>query len=525
MTVVLKDLNTSQVCRKLKMSEMPCSCMADIVSHCQALSSLEHPHLCKLIEVFEDGSYLYLIYEKASTITLFDHIQERGSLVEEEAADYLRQAAMALCLAHAQGIVHGRLSVRSLILANEDEQDEDEECDTQLKICDIGQAYVLRPPLFAAAETEKSLELEQYACSPEYLQNELTPTGYAELPRNADKNDIWALGTIFFHMLTGYSPFEATSRDEVVQAVGRKSVLFEGEVWGKLSKAARDVVEQMLRVNPGVRVSAQGLLRHPWIKVARTKFPKRRMVQLLSNLRTNVEECEFKRFVLRVIAEQLPKDSKTEQVVEQAFRCLDKNGDGVLTVGEVIAGLKKHLVLAEKNKELEWLFAQIDRDGSGTINVQEFLSASMDQKRSTSLPVLWDVFSAFDKDRSGHITFDEIGRIVKEVEGQLVSLEQADCISNKIVQELEHSGSGGGIDFDQFVYLMMNAEHAGNPSLSRGCWNVLGVDCYKVRHVEPTVWDIGSQKQRANRSVYRRKDSRRRHDVPFIEEPEPDLAG
>ena len=65
------------------------------------------------------------------------------------------------------------------------------------------------------------------------------------------------------------------------------------------------------------------------------------------------QESEFKRFVLRVIAEQLPRsstmspfpfvrspqqsaprDSKTEQAVEKAFRCLDRNGDGVLTVEE-----------------------------------------------------------------------------------------------------------------------------------------------------------------------------------------------
>merc|ERR1719436_1121648 len=117
----------------------------------------------------------------------------------------------------------------------------------------------------------------------------------------------------------------------------------------------------MLRVNPGIRISAAMVLKHPWVKVAKTTFPKRRMVQLLSNLKSNVEECEFKRFVLRVIAEQLPRDGKTADTVEQAFRCLDKNGDGVLSVDEIIKGLKKHLNIAEGDRYLERLFAQIDR--------------------------------------------------------------------------------------------------------------------------------------------------------------------
>jgi len=513
MTVILKDLNTMQVCRKLRMADMPCKCMSDTVVHLQALSGLEHPHICRFIEVFEDGNYLYLIYERANQVTLFDHIKDRGSLTEEEAADYMRQVAMALSVAHSQGIVHGRLSPRHMILTNQEDDDE-EDCDTQLKICDMGQGFILRPSLFDVPETEKALEMEQYACSPEFIQKELVSNGSIELPKHAEKNDIWALGMIFFHMLSGCNAFEVTSREELAKCVGRKSIVFN-DMWTDVSPSARDVVEQMLRVNPSIRISAAALLRHQWVKVARTKFPRRRMVQLLGNLRTNVEESEFKRFVLRVIAEQLPRDGKTEQVIEQAFRCLDRNGDGVLTVEEVTKGLKKHLELDSKNRDLEWLFAQIDRDGSGTINVQEFMSASMDQKRSTSLPVLWEAFSAFDKDRSGHITYDEIGRIVKEVEGQLVSMEQADSCSAEIVRELEVAGSGGGLHFEHFVALMMPVgQDVLNTHIYRGCWTGCKVDCYNVRHMETQQWDLTREKIRANRSVYRRKASRRRSEAP-----------
>eukprot|EP00931_Biecheleriopsis_adriatica_P063641 TRINITY_DN38581_c0_g1_i1.p1 TRINITY_DN38581_c0_g1~~TRINITY_DN38581_c0_g1_i1.p1 ORF type:complete len:584 (+),score=118.82 TRINITY_DN38581_c0_g1_i1:62-1813(+) len=528
-SVIQRDTERQQVCRKLKMSSMPCQCMADIVMHCQTLSALEHPHLCRFIEVFEDRSYLYLIYERASTTTLFDQIWARSSLTEEEAADYLRQAAMALTVAHSQGIVHGRLSPRSLILANEDDED-DEDCDTQLKICDMGQGFILRPGLFDNEETDKSVEMEQYACSPEYLQKELQCTGEADLPKNAEKNDIWALGTIFFHMLSGTMPFDVTSREELVEQVGRKAVIYDEGAWKKLSPTARDIVEQMLRVNPGLRVSASALLRHQWVKVARTTFPRKRMVELLSNLRINVEESEFKRFVLRVIAEQLPRDGKTEQVIEKAFRCLDKNMDGVLSVQEVIDGLKKHLNLNNKSKEkdLHWLFAQVDRDGSGTVNVQEFMSASMDQKRSTSLPVLWEAFNAFDKDRSGLISPDEIGLMVKEIEGQLVSMEQADSIATEIVRELETMGAAGGLDYEQFVQIMLGPgmSASSNASYYRACWNACGIDCYQVRHAEIERWNITQQKTRANRSVYRRKASRRRSEQPLMDnDPEPDLAG
>jgi len=510
--VKLKELGKGFVCRKLKKASVQCKNPSEVSKYCQALSGLEHPHICRFIEAFEDSTYMYMIYERAGTTTLFEHILDRASLTEEEAADYLRQAAMALAVAHSQGIVHGRLSPKALIIDEEDAAEED--LDVQIKICDFGQGFVLRPPLFSTEETKKELELEHYACSPEYVQKELILDGKLELPRHAEKNDIWALGMIFFHMLSGGLPFQVSSRAELKARVEQKAITWEDGAWSKISSSAREIVEQMLRVNPAIRISATAILKHPWVKVARTTFPRRRMVQLLNNLRMNVQESEFKRFVLRVVAEQVPRDSKTEQAVEKAFRCLDRNGDGVLTVEEVVKGLKKNLDIKDE-KELSALFAQVDRDGSGTINVQEFLAAAMDQYRATCMPVLWEAFSAFDKDRGGTISGDEIGRIVKEVEGQLVSMEVAESCAMQIQKELERTGGADDLDFEEFVFLMKSkptAADALNTHVARACWAAFGVDCLQVRHREPERWDITKEKSRANRSVYRRRVARKKHD-------------
>ncbi|OLQ13067.1 Calcium-dependent protein kinase 24 [Symbiodinium microadriaticum] len=268
----------------------------------------------------------------------------------------------------------------------------------------------------------------------------------------------------------------------------------------------------MLRINPAIRVSATAILKHPWVKVARTTFPRRRMVQLLNNLRVNVQESEFKRFVLRVVAEQVPRllvssfrnrvplmagqcDSKAFSTacsvllsLAKAFRCLDRNGDGVLTVEEVVKGLKKNLDVKDE-KDLAALFA----------------------------------FSAFDKDRGGTISGDEIGRIVKEVEGQLVSMEVANSCAAQIQRELEQKGGADDLDFEQFVFLMKSrptAADALNTQISRGCWSAFGVDCYQVRHREPDRWDITKEKSRANRSVYRRRLARKKG-----EEEDPVMGG
>jgi len=517
--VTCTDYPGKYVCRKIKRVDMPCQDMAAVRRHLNLLSNLEHPHICRFIEAFEDKDTLFLIYERANSLTLFEHVTAKSSLTEEEAADYMRQAAMALSVAHSQGIAHGRFSPRTLILADEEDEEEEDEngCDTQIKICDMGQVFILRTDLLRLEDDSKNLEVQKYAMSPELASSDIDMRGDGCIPRGAEKNDMWALGVVFYHMLSGRAPFKAANRTQLVEQMSSKSIKLQDAMWDQLSSSARDLIEQLMKLNPGLRISAAHTLRHPWVKVAKATFPKRRMLTLLEDMRSNVEECEFKRFVLRVIAEQLPQDGKHASTVENAYRCLDRNGDGILTVEEVILGLKKHLSDMD-NRGLEDLFAQIDRDASGTLNVQEFVCASIPQSRSTSAHVLWEAFNAFDKDRSGHVTFDEIDSIVREIEGASLSNTQVTGICGLIRSELETVGSHGGIDFDQFLYIMKNSNpnfsDAIHKDVSRWLWESCGVDNYKVRHLQVSgKWDIRNGKNKGARSVYRKKIHRLTNDA------------
>jgi len=320
---------------------------------------------------------------------------------------------------------------------------------------------------------------------------------------------MWGLGCIIFHMLTGLAPFEkCKDRAELIEATQTEGVELNQDAWSRLSKESRDAVEMLLKVNPQLRLNANQLLKHPFIQVAKTSFPKKRMVQLLKNLKVNAQNCEFTRFVIRVVAEQIPADGKQAATVEQAFRCLDRNGDGVLSVNEVIKGLERYLNLSQK--EQEELFELIDRDGSGTLNVSEFISATMDQRRAKSLPVLWQAFNAFDKDQSGSVTFDEIDAIVMELEGALVGKEQLREQCRDIRAELAAVSHDGTIDFDQFVYLLQQNNPTRKGAMKREAfrllWSSCKVDCYEVRHLEAKHWDLSRVAMAASpRSAYRRR--------------------
>jgi len=519
--VPVNDGYCEYVCQRVSKKEMPCQDNGFIYRHCQHLASLEHPHIARFIEAFDDKNHIIMVYEKANPVRLFDRIRQRGSLTEEEAAEYLRQVAMALAVSHSQGIVHGRLSPNSLVIVHEDDEEDEEDVELQLKVCCMGQGWLLRPGLLDVEATEKSLALETYALSPELASGEMPGTCARDLPRNADKSDMWALGVIFYHMLSGTVPFKVTNRKDLSSQVGCKEVRFLETMWNKLSPAAKDAVQSMLRVIPHLRISAAQLLKHPWIKIAKASFPRKRMVAVLNNIRANISESEFKRFVLRVVAEQLPRDGALVGTVEQAFRCLDRNGDGVLTVDEIIRGLRKHLDLGSDDTELERLVAGIDRDNSGSVNMEEFISVALDQQKSCSLPVLWDAFNAFDRDRGGTITFDEIDKIVKDLEGVRLGPATAEGLAIEIRRELEEVGTNGCIDFDQFVYMLVNAQPNATDVIKKDMYRVLwgcGVDCHNIRHTEPeATWDFRKAGASVSaKSVYRKKDTHQRNN-PMLE--------
>jgi calcium-dependent protein kinase len=323
------------------------------------------------------------------------------------------------------------------------------------------------------------------------------------------KMDIWALGCIVYHMLTGVPPHRAASTEALVDRIKSSAVEFR-EDWDVLTQDARDATERMLMVNASLRPSAAAMLRHPWLRLNRESVPKGRMLRLLSNIRENASESHFKRMVMRVIAQQLPHESREIRTIEKAFRFFDRNGDGVLGVPEICLGVKKLEILNEKEmKELTRQLELLDRDGSQTVNLQEFVAGSLDAKRVLTSANLWHAFNAFDIDSNGSVSVSEIEEIVRKYEAGLLATDQVEGICRRLRREMEKAVPDGKLDFNQFVYIMSTPSNSPDRTLAikRDVFSFaqkcLGVDCYKVQRIEPKRWNW-QQASRSPHSVYRR---------------------
>jgi len=204
---------------------------------------LDHPHILKLYEVFEDDSEFYLVMELVEGKELFDKIVERGQYSEKDTAHIVRQIVSAVAYLHANGIAHRDLKPENLLSAGSDENE-------IIKIADFG---------FSKNFGEEKL---MTSCgSPGYVAPEvLTCESYD------NSVDMWSIGVILYILLCGYPPFYADNAPALFKKIMDVQYDFDDPSWDDVSEDAKGLIRALLVKEPKNRLTANQVLEHPWVK-------------------------------------------------------------------------------------------------------------------------------------------------------------------------------------------------------------------------------------------------------------------
>lgn len=488
-SVVNIENEVDYVARALEKRDMLLQDMQALQDHLALLASVDHLHICRFLEAFDNGERVQLVYEKAKPVSIFDeeeHLRIGKPLGQEVAQMYCRQIASALRVAHKTGVVHGRLCDSSLLYCLGDAPEEEK----AVKICDFGQTFLLRPVRTGSKVDWLSPELAW-----DELQAPSSLTAYRSNIKAYQSMDMWCLGVLLFRMLTGRMPFAAKDSKELLGAIKSSPVEF-GPEWNKMPDA-REVVHGLLLHSGRIRLTAERVLKHPWILLSKARMRRSKMMRVLQNVMLNTAESTFKKFTLRVIAEDLPKDKL--EIIQKAFSILDKNGDGTLEVEEIRAALRKY---GEEDAAADEIFEAIDRDASGTLNFAEFTAVSLGSAEYTDREVLWNAFTRFDRDHDGSFSKQEIARVLKEVENTSEAAA-LDAEVDEIAKDIEMP-----MDFHSFVQHMVTP--AGKPvsrfksSMDRFCQEVVKVDVHGIQHLQAKPNDFDHAKaNQLFRPIYR----------------------
>lgn len=206
----------------------------------------EIPAAIKQYETFIINDWRYEVLEYCPSGDLYQHVEDRGKLPEEEARFWFRQVAEVLAELHERKIVHLDIKLENFFLNRR-----------VLKIGDFGFAEHLESSLPTYKKKGTCC-----AMAPEVL-NKIPEEKYD--PYAAD---VFSAGTVLFSLIAGGHPFQKAHRLDPCYAYMLKNkvkgLLEFYKIHPGLSPELIDLLENMLSANANTRPTMIEVLKHPW---------------------------------------------------------------------------------------------------------------------------------------------------------------------------------------------------------------------------------------------------------------------
>lgn len=205
---------------------------------------LQHPNIVRLHDSIQEENYHYLVFDLVTGGELFEDIVAREFYSEADASHCIQQILESVNHCHQNGVVHRDLKPENLLLASKAKG-------AAVKLADFGLAIEVQgdqQAWFGFAGTPGYL-------SPEVLKKE--PYGKAV--------DIWACGVILYILLVGYPPFWDEDQHRLYAQIKAGTYDYPSPEWDTVTPEAKNLINQMLTVNPYKRITAADALKHPWI--------------------------------------------------------------------------------------------------------------------------------------------------------------------------------------------------------------------------------------------------------------------
>ncbi|KAI3735524.1 hypothetical protein L6452_15025 [Arctium lappa] len=202
-----------------------------------------NPHIVQIHGLYEDDNYLHMVMDLCDAPDLFDRISKHGGVFSEsEAFSVFSPLILSISYCHRLGIAHRDIKPDNVLFDSRG----------KLKLADFGSAE-----WFGMNErrTMTGVVGTPYYVAPEVLSGR----------EYNEKVDVWSAGVILYIMLAGVPPFYGDTPAETFEAVLRGNLRFPTRIFRSVSPEAKDLLRKMLCKDVSRRLSAEQVLRHPWV--------------------------------------------------------------------------------------------------------------------------------------------------------------------------------------------------------------------------------------------------------------------
>ena len=246
--------------------------MNDIQREIEVMNALDHPHIIKLFELYDEPKRMMLVMELVTGGELFDRIVAKGSYTEKDAAEVMKTLCQALSYMHSKNVVHRDLKPENILYASEAE-------DAPIKVADFGLARVVSgkemmktacgTPGYVAPEVLKnkgysSGAVDMWSAGDTYRCGHLSPVvcpfRRPLLPRRL------SAGVILYILLCGFPPFYEEELPALFEQILHARYDFPSPWWDEISQDAKKLVSALLTIDPKKRATAEDVLETKWIQ-------------------------------------------------------------------------------------------------------------------------------------------------------------------------------------------------------------------------------------------------------------------
>uniref|UniRef100_A0A0G4FKL9 Calmodulin n=1 Tax=Chromera velia CCMP2878 TaxID=1169474 RepID=A0A0G4FKL9_9ALVE len=472
---------------------------------------LDHPHIVRLMDVFEDNDSVRLVMEYCSGQQLYERLAKVETYSEVDAAAATREMLLPVEYLHAHNIVHRDLKLENFLY-------ESDEPGAKLKLIDFGFSRLFHPNLSSSVQAVVGT---LYYLAPESVKSREFSIAV----------DMWAMGVIVYMLLAGTPPFYAKEKEETLNRICKGKYKMTGREWDSISAEAKDFVKRCLVVNPQKRMTAHEAMQHEFIQRAvrardeaamlagakaspasllpppplslaegeplpttLSSPPKTSTLGIVPLLPPSAPTCStvpslvsstfsqtpslsvctaaapssppphsridssilqaFRRFakankVKRVALTVMAYSLTSGEIDElaQSFFEFDKSGNGSISLHDFVAAMRENFGLSED--ESAELFLSLDDTCHSEIQYTEFVAAVMQTRLCMHEDMVRRAFSKFDERNTGFITAKQMRKVMCLDKHHHHTLDQ-------ILAEFDKNGDGK-IDFEEFWTAMQDS--------------------------------------------------------------------